>query len=911
MMFVVVLLVGVPLAVADAPQTGVVSGTVLDPDGQPLPGATVKLEGDQGTMSKISGDDGGFLFVFLVPGTYTVRADMSGFQSAAGEIDVSAGGRAMVELRLSEAMGEEIVITGESPLVNRFDMTGGGSVEKKEFEAIAGQSREYKSRLVFLPEVHNEPGSDRDLGRAPVIAGHWSNRNVYFIDGLDVSFARSGGGSTLELPPAAVSQMKMESAGADAEFSRTTGAFTQTTIRSGTNAFHGSVQAKAENLAWNADNKNFPTERPDDIKAGVDATLGGPMVRDKLWFFLTYRYDETPRWDVMADGVSVVDVPTESQTALVKIDWRPSAKHTIFGLYSDTPYDLPWWARNTYGDLETVQWFNWGGDLASLGWNYAINDNLLLTTRLGTTQSNEDREPMIPSNIEPGCGPEDPCGNNWVYRPLDGNRLYVNGNPLPLGTGYTAFPRDQVNAALEWFTGNHDIKLGADYQRTAWDTGGVNVPLCRGRLYDENAPGGFGSNVSPRPTLRGYCLFYPTKADWEEGWGPSEQKSENLGIFVRDRFTLKKWTFNLGLRADTQKQENDVGQTTLDSTDVMPRLAASYDVFGDSKLILNAAAGRYYMNMSLNWTNKYNALPKGNDQYEAYRWSLTTQGYDDLVLVRTGEAIPVELVDPWYKDEATLGAEWQFHRDWALQLRASWWEYFDLVDRNRQMDPETGVYWVTGAVPGAKADRTAATVIIRRRFRQRWMLSGSYTWSETMDNCGFLGGSGCTTNFGELQVWTNEDGVPISEQNKWGKATPDRTHNFKLRGIYNLPLGGRHTLNFAGLVLFHSGKPWMQTESMEIPDELNPLDQTVNHNVYLNPRGTFRLDERFQLDLNVEWRFPLGGAFDGWLRAEIINVTDEQILIATAGLPTTGVPTASSENYLYPRTIRAYAGFSF
>jgi hypothetical protein len=191
------------------------------------------------------------------------------------------------------------------------------------------------------------------------------------------------------------------------------------------------------------------------------------------------------------------------------------------------------------------------------------------------------------------------------------------------------------------------------------------------------------------------------------------------------------------------------------------------------------------------------------------------------------------------------------------------------------------------------------------------MFAASYTRSKMMDNCSYSGTS-CGSSYDELRIWTMPDGTPVSHYNEWGRAYPDRPDILKVRGAYRLRLGKGHSLNFGGLFYLNSGRPWnLIQETLTIPPELDPLEQTPSHTIYEAPRGQFRLDDRKQLDLNVEWQFPLPGRFNGYVRSEILNVTDEQVLIAVAGLPSGGEPTPTTENYQYPRIVRLMAGFAF
>jgi hypothetical protein len=352
--------------------------------------------------------------------------------------------------------------------------------------------------------------------------------------------------------------------------------------------------------------------------------------------------------------------------------------------------------------------------------------------------------------------------------------------------------------------------------------------------------------------------------------------------------------------------------TVIDDTSVVPRLAASFDVFGDSTFIVSGSVGRYVAQVELAWSANFNVMPQGRIQYEVYRWNRDTQGYDDLFQTVGAQAgLDVVQVDPYYKDEVTVGAEWQFRPDWALKATASYWQNKNYPNIYRQIDPVDGLYNVVGNVPGAKSERKALTVAVQRRYKNGWLFGANYTYSQALDNCGYAENGGCTSNYGELAVWTMEDGTLVSQYNEWGPSFTDATHIAKVRGAYQLKLGKGHSLNIGGLAYYVSGRPWTPGETWTIPDELNPLAQNITRFVNLEPAGNRRITGRTQLDLNVEWRFPISGQFSGFLRTDILNATNEQSLIAIGGLPATGTPILTTDNFQYPRIFRALVGFQF
>ena len=138
-----------------------------------------------------------------------------------------------------------------------------------------------------------------------------------------------------------------------------------------------------------------------------------------------------------------------------------------------------------------------------------------------------------------------------------------------------------------------------------------------------------------------------------------------------------------------------------------------------------------------------------------------------------------------------------------------------------------------------------------------------------------------------------------------GGLSPDRTHVFKLRGLYRVPLGRGHSLNLGAFLFIHSGEPWTRTEEIEILDGAD----TVIH--FTEPRGSHRNPDLKQLSLNVEWQFPIVNDLNGAIKLDVINATDEQELVGTQGLPETGEPALNSQNYQRPRYFRLMARVTF
>ncbi len=877
---------------ADAPRVGVVTGTVTEVGGGPLPGVTVQLAGEQLTQSKITGEDGTFRFVFVAPGTYTVRATLPGFQPAEGEISISAGGRSDVTFAMRTEMGEEVTVIAGAPLISRFDVTGGDTVNRVELEKIIDEGNTYKSAINFVPGVYNSASSQQFQGNDPSLEGTRGSRSAYFIDGVDASQSRFGGGSALEIPTSAVQELKVKTTGADAEYSRVLGGFSSIIIKSGTNTFRGSAEVTFQNEDWNSTYDAVEVPALDDLVANYDISVGGPIVRDQLWFFASGSTYDIVNSGALATG-DVLNTSTELETILGKIDWRPSNSHTLSATYIDTPVTAPVVQRN-HGDPYAVAIVETGGDLFSAKWGWVITDNLISELNLSTQNTDNTNSPFATRELDAAAPPFSPLTNNYLYRDQLTGILY-NGFALPLGVGATEFPRDQLNASLNWFVGDHDIKLGVDYQAVEWFVDATSTPQVFGQGYDPSLPGGF---AQPR-----FIRYYIGPGDI----GGTTNESSNAALFIRDSFTAgPRWTFNLGLRAELQEQDNDAGETVIDSGYVMPRFSVAWDPTGEGDYILSASAGRYYTQMPQAWGANFNRTPTGRKAYDQYGWNPATQDYDIFMFtVAPDLSQEIVQVDPAYKDEISLGFKWGFHPDWAFETRYVYWKQDDIPQIELQLnDTMTGVNNFVGDL-GAEQERNAVHLILKRRFRDNWMVAGSYTWSKTEGNCQATNTLACANNYGELLDLVDPvSGEPYSTHNRWGLINQDRKHVFKVRGMYAADLGGGHSLDVSGLFFFHSGVPWQRVETLEISG--------LNITHFLEPRGSRRIEDQYQLNTSIFWNFPLWQGLEGKIGLEVLNLTDEQAQTGSDDRQAlTGEPALSTLIIQRPRAFRLLAAITF
>ena len=314
---------------------------------------------------------------------------------------------------------------------------------------------------------------------------------------------------------------------------------------------------------------------------------------------------------------------------------------------------------------------------------------------------------------------------------------------LDNGYGTNEYPRDQFNLSLTQFAGaNHELRYGIDWQQTEWEQDVRRDNFYYGRGFTTDTETGF-IHCGPGESWTTHDCGPLTRIDYRpadlvaQGKGTGNSTGTNLGVYIRDRWSIgDHWTLNLGLRLEDSLQENDTGRDVIDSSDLSPRFTAVFDVKGDGRMLFNVSAGRYYTHIPQEMVNSFlldgwNGF-NGEDRYfwlgpengtlpQSFGLSSDTNVLCILQLFGPcGYGIPIaavrpgrlwELVDqgnlnvdiePYGRDDVVLGFEWQFSDNWALSAKGIYWQTFNQITSQEQLDPFAPCAGLpTGAQTGA------------------------------------------------------------------------------------------------------------------------------------------------------------------------------------------------------------------
>src|SRR5580693_2639394 len=298
-LIVVLSLALVGLLHAQTAVTGGIEGNVTDASGAAISGATVEATniGDAVAEKTVTNRDGAYRFPSLIPGTYSVTVKKDGFALFVREetrIDAGIGVRIDAKLPVG-AVASKVEVTGQAPLLQTDSAEVNETIHASEIDALPTFGNNITRLSLLAPgvsmpsgqlDLHPEnAGEDFNLN----INGAAPNANGHLLDGVENTEAIQGL-SIIVAPNDAVQEVKLATSDYDAEYGKVAGGLWQITTKSGTNAFHGSLFEHYRTAGFNApDHFTQPNGIPGDVWNQFGGSFGGPVIKNKLFFFGDYQ----------------------------------------------------------------------------------------------------------------------------------------------------------------------------------------------------------------------------------------------------------------------------------------------------------------------------------------------------------------------------------------------------------------------------------------------------------------------------------------------------------------------------------------------------------------------------------------------------------------------------------------------
>ena len=836
--------------------TGRIIGTVTDQGGQGLPGASVTISSDVligGPRTAIADDDGTFQFISLHPGEYTVQIHDSGFVSQERqEVKVALGGAAALYIAMPQARFEsEIEVVAQTPVIDPTQVNTEQVFDLHYMQqaAVGSDNRNY------LYIVGQAPGV---TGRAnPNVLGSTMSENAYFIDGLDTTDPLTGTWGTLYNFDA-IAEVEIQTSGFEAEFGRSTGGLINVLTKSGGNRFSGTLDIRYQRDSFQTSGEHYDASSLESSFQDIAATLGGPIARDKLWFFAAYELVNSER----TPSGSPTTRDFEGQNYNLKLTWQMAPSWRLMGRASGDPAEIANHNASQFTAPEATSRQKQGADVYAIELNAVLSDSLMWNTVAGAYRAVLDVVPMsgdltTPSHFNFGT---------FLTTANFPRQQYSNRN------------RDDLATDLTWFVGNlagsHEFKVGVQYSGTEYPgancyTGTEGGACSRGSVgyaYDDfGIVDEFGNLLFTLP----FSMTEVTTV------GEQNYTGDLYTAYLQDSWrVLSNLTLKVGFRYDQVGYENNVGRQVAEMNKFQPRVGFAWDITNDAKNVIRGNWGRFMNPASLTLPT---ILRAGNEP--TYSWSSCTtvgpllgitdptqcefitglfgfpyraddpDGMDPFgwfLLPGSVTGVGETLVQPdlraSYSDTMSLSYEREVGQRASVELT-----YVDKKTRDLFEDTCAGNYpvptegadcfeYLLGNLPGLARDYQGFIVRYETRSFSWLTLLASYTYSESKGNLGFSQGNN-----------PDFDHYPWHFVNRYGYLNDHRAHRFKLNGF--IYIKGDWTIGFDGL--FESAFTW-EPQATPFDDFQIPGDV-----MYLEPRGSRDAFNAYNLDLQLSKGFTI------------------------------------------------------
>ena len=831
--------------------TGQLCGVVVDEGGSPLPGVSVtatspaRIGGIQPTETDVGGR---FQYPRLAPGNYTVRLELEGFVTQElTEVQVRLDRTTELQVTLPLArFSDEVVVVEATPVVDPQQVSTGQTftTEYLQEAAIGIDSRQY---LGVLDQAAGVAG-DGDEGWIAGIRVYGSSPrdNVYLIDGIDTTDPYYRTPYLATFTNDAVREIALHTGGFGAEYGRATGGVVNLVTKSGGNRFAGSIDYRFRDNSLEASGDHYdPDEQPAET-ADLNVSFGGPLVRDRAWFFGAYQaYDRktTPT------GAPVTQ-EWDEYNLLGKVTWQVGPQWQLLGKYFRNQGDIVNSFASPLRAAEAHPRDEWSLEMAQAEISGVLSSSLLWRLQASKEQlpysvlpADGDLETIRHRNLATG-----EIYGNWF------NQLYDETSRTSLASDFSWFGSDLL--------GDHEVKGGVGYDDTAYTVNSCFI----------------GSGQVCAAGVEGYSFLdltdnagenIPSRMLVQEGAGPQEFDGSLWFVYLQDAWRLRPdLTLKLGLRWDRAAYTNDLGREMADLSNLQPRLGVAWDIGGRGRNILRASWGQYMHPSSL-WLVDYTAEKSSpqelwlscsfflsEDPTECaalsaadglgYRadpeeWDPAGWFLDPALVFSSSPAQIADDLRPAVADELLVSFERELLHRTSLEVGYIWKSTNNLYDDTcagnypvPTPDAECS-YYVVANLPEVRQDYRAWTLRLESRALDRLHVLASYVNSESRGSTNMT--HGYTGDF---------DVYPYHFDNRNGFLQDHSRHRVKVNGFVLLPYD--FSLAFGG---------YWRSEFRWTPDD--PTFPGLPYGtVFTEPRGSRRGDSYGQLDLQVGKGFRLG-----------------------------------------------------
>jgi Carboxypeptidase regulatory-like domain/Invasin, domain 3 len=900
--------------VAQGIQTGTIRGHVTDAQDLPVPGVTVAVTSPnlQGARSTVTDEKGLYTLTALPAGSYTLTFELPGFAKIERTTEVLLGLPNEQNAAMRAAgVAEAVQVTAERPTPITSPVVG-GNYRHDEVESLA-TPRTIQGIAQLAPATTTNSPNNTQV----VINGAFAFDNVFMINGVDINDNLFAQPQNLFIEDA-IEETQVLTSGISAEFGRFSGGVINAITKSGSNRFSGSGRVNFSNPSWTTATPFEETRgqatvdaaHPDTTFRTYEGTFGGPVLRDRLWFFSAGRYQSTANPATLPVTGLVITQDDKNKRGEIKLTGTPVSNHTIQGGYLNNSRTL----SNSSGlpnsfliDPHVVVDRDFPNNYYYTNYRGVLKSTLLVEGQYSQRHFRFGQTGPSGANIldSPFLNLDQSENYNAPYfdvnDPEDRNNRQLTGSATQ---SWNMAGRHETKGGYEWFRsqrngGNSQSPTSyvfvSDY---VTDAGGAPVLDSGGKPIPMFVPG--VSLVQYYPAIKG-----------------AELNIDNHSLYVQDHWTITgRLSADIGARFEHVNVASTGGITSIKNDRIVPRLALGYDVRGDGKQVLHVTYGQY--------SGRYNEAqvaknsPVGNaPEIDSLYQGPAGVGYDFAPGVNTAnypitQANVTLLSDAKQNVLVDQGMHTPLVHEWSVSYGATLFKnrgygevsYIGRVTHSLIEDFQTipgGVTDVnvngvsagdfTNVVYGnsdiAKRNYHGLVFQSRYRIRNNWSVNGHYTLM--LKNDGNYEGEEASKP-GQPSIIGNYPEAFSADRNyPEGHLQGFQRSRARVWSVYDWKVGRFGTVSVSGLWRVESARVFSLAARNQNPTatQLGIIEATgypdaaVTQPVFFTGQRGDQFFKGFGLfDASINYNIPVLGSVRPWVKLDLYNLFDNRKLIA-------------------------------
>lgn len=898
-------------AFAQGNPTGTVSGRVTGQDGSALPGVTVTASSPvlQGERTVTTNDTGDYIIPFLPPGGYTLTFELQGFQTARQDTLVTAAATVPLDAKLQiGGVAEAITVTGSVSEGFAAGVTSATTVKQETVNELP-LNRGLDQTIALAPGVLRTGPSSSITGNQQLsISGAISSENLILVNGVVAQDNVRRTSLPLFIEDA-LQETTISTAGVSAEFGRFAGGIVNAITKSGGNTFSGSFRTTFNNDDWRSLTPFANDTKADVLVPTYEYTVGGPILRDRLWFFHAGRYeDESLGRNLFAP----VSTPYTRETLRRRFEgkgtYSPFDGHTARVMYLNN------YSRSVNSNFQNELDLDSLTDREDPESTWSLNYTATLSSRLFVEAQYSRHEATIKGS---GAKATDLIDGTLVIDELSGGRYNSatfcgvcrdterdNESMVVKASYFLSRPGFGTHTIVGGYDGFAD-KVAADNHQSGsgYRIIGTSSIVRNGVVYPQ------WNNIGNSTLIRYNPILNQTKG--------SNYRTHSL--FVNDQWRLTdKTTASLGVRFDMNDGVNSAGVKDVKDSKLSPRLGLTYDLRGDGEWVLNGSYATYvsslvngiansgsnaggparfdfqYLGPAINLDASAASLISTKDALRIlFDWFEANGGLSrptvGAALPGVNQRVSPDLQSPSV-DEVAGGLTKRFGPRALVRVDGVYRKYEDFystrVDTTTgQVTNDLGQRFDLNIVENTNAvERQYAGMNVATSWRPagRLTVGAAYTLSRTWGSVdGETSAGGPTTATARF--------YPEYREARWnypvGDLSMDQRHKARIHAVYTQSVLGQGDLSVGVVQAINSGTPYAAigdvAVSPYVPAGLGYRSAPAALPYYFTARDGFRAESSSSTDVAATLRYRMPGARQAqlFLKADVLNLFDESAVV--------------------------------